>query len=640
MDDTPPAEPTGPAAGRALWVGSAGLLAAAALGGVLHQQMPEGSPAPGWAPWLVFGLGAFAAVLLAALTAQRQRTAHPARPDSPLQVHEGQPAATGPHGEHALAATREGARALAAEHERLQRIIDATQIGTWELDLRTGETRHNRHYADMLGYTLDEWMRSNSPRFADLVHPDDAPGVEQDRLKHLQGLTREYRSEFRMRHRSGRWIWVGSRGLVVDRDAEGQACTMAGIHLDITERRQAQAEVQRSALVLHSAINALDEAFVVFDPEDRLLMCNEKYREVYRLSAEVIRPGVPFEELLRHGLQRGQFPAAQGREEEWVAERMEQHRSGIATIVQPLDDGRTMRIIERRTPDGCIVGFRVDISELVRARQAAEQADRSKSEFIATISHELRTPLQSVIGFSELGQHFAAGKEPFGRMFDDIHAGGHRMLTLVNALLDVSKIEAGGTAAKAEPADLALLASQVVQELRPQLTMRSLTVHLPRPLPVLRVRVDSFRIQQVIRNVLANAIRFAPLGSVIEIDGGLDLDDPAGPAWLSVRDHGPGIPPAELKSIFEPFVQSTRTRDGSGGTGLGLTICQKILRVHGGRIEADNAAGGGAVMKLWLPGDGTQPLVAPPPSTEDSTAAQTPPSPTIQPQGATCPTPS
>jgi len=104
--------------------------------------------------------------------------------------------------------------------------------------------------------------------------------------------------------------------------------------------------------------------------------------------------------------------------------------------------------------------------------------------------------------------------------------------------------------------------------------------------------------QQVIRNVLANAIRFAPDGSSLEI--GL-REGAAGGALMVVRDHGPGIPPDELDAIFEAFVQSSRTRDGSGGTGLGLTICRKIMRAHGGRIEAANADGGGAAFSLWLP---------------------------------------
>jgi signal transduction histidine kinase len=277
---------------------------------------------------------------------------------------------------------------------------------------------------------------------------------------------------------------------------------------------------------------------------------------------------------------------------------MAQHRSGDATLVQRLDAERIVRVVERRMPDGHLVGFRVDITELVQATQAAERASLTKSEFIATISHELRTPLQSIIGFSALGQHFSAGQGRYEQMFEDILAGGNRMLKLVNALLDVSKFEGGSGRLAMDSADLLALAAGVVHELSPQLSGRSLRVELPQPAPVLRVQANAFRLQQVLRNLLANAIRFAPPGSAIDLTAGTD---DAGDAWLSVRDRGPGIPDDELQSVFEPFVQSSRTSDGAGGTGLGLTICRKIMQAHGGRVAAANAADGGARMTIWLP---------------------------------------
>jgi signal transduction histidine kinase len=138
----------------------------------------------------------------------------------------------------------------------------------------------------------------------------------------------------------------------------------------------------------------------------------------------------------------------------------------------------------------------------------------------------------------------------------------------------------------------------VVKELRPLAAQRDLTMRLhERALPLL-ADVDAFRIQQVLRNVLANAMRFAPPGSIIDI---VCEDLARDGVEIAVRDHGPGIPVAELEAIFDAFVQSTRTRDGSGGTGLGLTICRKIMSAHGGTIRAGNAPDGGAVMWIRLP---------------------------------------
>lgn len=245
-----------------------------------------------------------------------------------------------------------------------------------------------------------------------------------------------------------------------------------------------------------------------------------------------------------------------------------------------------------------IIGALQDITDLVRATEAAEQASQAKSEFIATVSHELRTPLQSVIGFSELGEHFAQDQPSFQAMFTDINAGGQRMLKLVNDLLDISKFTGALVQLDLRPGDLAEVCAAVLREFEPILGQCSVHIDQPSPWPTLPVAIDRFRMQQVLRNVLANAVRFTPPGSRIRLD--LADHGDKGVA-LSVSDEGPGIPEDELDAIFEPFTQSSRTRDGSGGTGLGLTICRKIMTAHGGHIEAANAAGRGALITLRLP---------------------------------------
>ena len=256
-----------------------------------------------------------------------------------------------------------------------------------------------------------------------------------------------------------------------------------------------------------------------------------------------------------------------------------------------------------RSPRGTIV-FLIDVTEFREAarrsdeaRAAAERANEAKSEFIANISHELRTPLQSILGFSEIGMDRAPADSRERRMFSSVHAGGRRMLTLVEALLDLSQLDA--TVSRTEPAvlDLVPLVREVVAELEPLAHCRGITLSLPASeLPMLAL-CDAFRFQQVVRNVLANALRFAPADSVVETD----WHSGEGRHAVFIRDRGPGIPPDELERIFEPFTQSSRTKDGSGGTGLGLAICRKIMAAHRGGIVARNRPGGGAEFELRLP---------------------------------------
>jgi signal transduction histidine kinase len=244
--------------------------------------------------------------------------------------------------------------------------------------------------------------------------------------------------------------------------------------------------------------------------------------------------------------------------------------------------------------------------ELQNSKRAHEEARRSKAEFIANISHELRTPLQTIIGFSELGAslaHSRAGHGDYEDMFGDICAGGQRMLNLVNALLDVASLSSSVGSLSLQRVDLIELIECVVSatkskgrtQAQPEPAEMQLRFeHPPKPL---WASVEPARMQQVLRNVLWNAQRFA---SQTGIQVACSEHEGSG-ITITIRDHGPGIPDNELEAVFEPFFQSSRTRDGSGGVGLGLTVCRKIMGAHGGSIHAANAAEGGCVIRIHLP---------------------------------------
>jgi PAS domain S-box-containing protein len=246
-----------------------------------------------------------------------------------------------------------------------------------------------------------------------------------------------------------------------------------------------------------------------------------------------------------------------------------------------------------------VTEFREAAQRTLEAKDAAERSNAAKGEFLANISHELRTPLQSILGFSELGKARGAAQPRLQAMFDSIHGAGQRMLVLVNNLLDLSRLESPVGEIQRAPLDIAPTLLGVVDELQGLAQARQLQLVAPAPgAAPLWVSGDAFRLGQVLRNVLANAIRFAPEGSAVSLDW---QAAPGGEHLISVRDHGPGIPEAELESIFESFVQSSRTKDGSGGTGLGLAICRKIMAGHDGQISARNHPDGGAVFEMRLP---------------------------------------
>jgi PAS domain S-box-containing protein len=360
------------------------------------------------------------------------------------------------------------------------------------------------------------------------------------------------------------------------------------------------ADIDSLALVAQRTANSV----VISDAQRRIVWVNPAFERVTGYCSKEVIGRLPGELLQFEGTDPNtvlQIREALNAGRSFAGEILNQGKQGneywLELDIQPLRDAA-----------GVVTGFIAVQMDITARRKAAEEALRNaavlrralevQAQFIATVSHELRTPLQTINGFSDLGRVFAAPYPELQSFFRDIHAGGLRMLKLVNGLLDLSKIDGTLGSMDLKSVDVVALTAEVGRELATMAAERKLRITLPAPLPRLEADVDGFRLQQVLRNLLANAIRFAPADSAIELEFEQRLD--AG-TDITVRDHGPGIPPAELEAIFEPFVQSSRTRDGSGGTGLGLAIARKIMAAHGGTLKADNAAGGGALMRLHLP---------------------------------------
>ena len=221
----------------------------------------------------------------------------------------------------------------------------------------------------------------------------------------------------------------------------------------IVDREKRLEELARTAEAaerrLVDAIETLSDAFVYYDSNDRLVICKQRYRELYPESAPAIVPGATFEEIIRYGVANGQYPDADGDEEAWILERIRSHRHPGRPLEQRLTNGRWLRIDERRTADGGTVGFRVDITdlkqrefELKAAKELAERANEAKSMFLATMSHEIRTPMNGVTGM--LGQlaHTSLDEEQ-RKCVRTATESAETLLRILNDILDFSKMEAG-----------------------------------------------------------------------------------------------------------------------------------------------------------------------------------------------------
>ncbi len=347
-----------------------------------------------------------------------------------------------------------------------------------------------------------------------------------------------------------------------------------------------------------NAIESIPDGFVIFDADDRLVICNERYKEIYAPSAPFIHPGANFSDILREGARRGQYPQAGDDIEDFVRQTQAWHKSNSPPMERLLPDGRWIRISERATSDGGTVGIRTDITALKQAKERAEAGERAKAEFLAVMSHEIRTPLNGVMGMLALVD-VSALSEDDRRYIAGARAAGEHLLDIVNDILDLTKLEADRLDLEAAPFAPAETIAQVVSVVTPRATEGGNTIvtigaeNLPAWLAG-----DRTRFRQILLNLIGNAAKFTSNGRIVvaasaRTRGGAIMLE------ISVTDDGIGIAPEVQARLFEKFTQGdASTTRRFGGTGLGLAICKRLVELQGGAIGVESSPGKGS--RFWF----------------------------------------
>lgn len=237
--------------------------------------------------------------------------------------------------------------------------------------------------------------------------------------------------------------------------------------------------------------------------------------------------------------------------------------------------------------------------EMQEAKKIAEAANNAKSTFLSNVSHELRTPMHGILSFASFGikKHATASPDKILDYFQKIRQSGDTLLSLLNDLLDLAKLESGKITFKFRPANLNSLIDISKEECDSLALEHNLTIRCEHLEVNEKITLDADKIRQVLRNLLSNAIKFSPEGGTIDVISSKKADS----IIVSVRDQGAGIPENELEHIFDKFVQSSKNKAGAGGTGLGLPICREIITAHKGRIWAENNPDIGANMSFEIP---------------------------------------
>ena len=381
----------------------------------------------------------------------------------------------------------------------------------------------------------------------------------------------------------------------------------AAVHWQLGRLARARLQIAQAKSVMDRALASMADGFLLCDASDRVVVWNERYLEMFPWLRQVIAIGVSFEVFVDVAA-RALMPNDQddAQRQAWRTMRLSLHRSGYGMYEQELANGSVIHVIERRTPDGGVVSVFRDITaaerELARATKAAEAASRAKSQFLATMSHEIRTPLNGVLGMNGL-----LLKTPLTEQQREyaktIRSSGQTLLTLINDILDLSKIEAGRLDLVVAEFDPRQLVNDVVASIstRAQEKGLALTVQFMTELPDL-LKGDDGRLRQVLFKLVGNAVKFTEQGSV-EIDvAHRALDANRIEFSVAVRDSGFGIELQVLPTLFERFTQA----DGGiarryGGSGLGLAISRELVDLMAGRIGVETDLGKGSTFRIAIP---------------------------------------
>ena len=498
------------------------------------------------------------------------------------------------------AAIRDVSERAEREHavRRLAAIVDFSDDAVIGTDLEGKITSWNRGAERVFGYSADEVL--GQP--VSVLYPKGGQ-IERGLVERLEHGERVDHYEATRRRKDGREIVV-SITLSPVKDALGRLVGVSKVARDVTERRQFEEELRRANLHLNNAIESYQGAFALFDGSDVLLFCNSACQQLLGAARPGPIIGLKFQDIVAANVDAGIFAAetAEGGNvgTRWTA----YHQDPQGTLDVCTAEGRTLRIVHRRTVDGGTVVTAVDVTtdvqreyELDQARAVAESASAAKSEFLASMSHELRTPLNAILGFAQLLEHDR--KSPLlprhQERLQHILKGGEHLLSLIDEVLDLARIEAGRITLSTEPVDIGLVLEHVASTLQPMAEKSGIGISqspLARELP--SVLADRTRLIQVLMNYGSNAIKYGRQNGELRLSAELN----GGRMRISVSDDGYGIPLDKQAQMFQPFHRAGQEAGPIEGTGIGLAISKRLAEAMGGSVGFSSTPGQGS--SFWI----------------------------------------
>ncbi len=392
------------------------------------------------------------------------------------------------------------------------------------------------------------------------------------------------------------------------RDETGSLlAAMRVMQLNLRQMMQREVEQRQSAQAkLVDAIESSPEAIILIDAQGMILLANSEAKSAFAPAAEALAPGAPFTQFLDRIAEASVFTFSyQAATEAETRGDGAPHSLGEGRLA----DGRWLRVSQSRTRDGGLITFWSDVSDLkeregalIEARNVAQAASAAKSSFLAAMGHELRTPLNAVIGFAEIigGEMLGpVGKPEYRGYARDIELSGRRLLAVINDILDIARSETGQLELMVESVELARLYERVRPDIERQCAMGGLTLEFIPPAPGVTVEVDSAKVQQIVANLVSNAVKFTPQGGTVSVMGRVRED---GETEIVICDTGIGMRHEDIPVAMTPFAQlDNRLSRKYEGTGLGLPLTRILVELHGGRMLIASQPDNGTMVTVRLP---------------------------------------
>ncbi len=495
--------------------------------------------------------------------------------------------------------------ALQTSEERFALAMQGATDGLWDWNLETNEVYYSPRWKEILGYA-DHEIPHHIEEWGKRLHPDDLEQAIAGATAYFEKRGPKYELYFRMRHKEGHYVWILSRGFAVW-NAQGKAIRAVGTHIDMTAQKQAEEELRESERRLRIYYEVPLIGIAMTSPTKGWLQVNNKLCDMFGYSREELfqltwveltypedlpADVIQFNQLLTGEIDRYSMDKRFVRKDGQIfhttllVECVRDNQGTPNYFIVLIQD-----ITIRKQAEQALVETK-EAAE--RAKIQAEVANRAKSTFLANMSHELRTPLNGILGYAQILMRDQTLPEKHKDGVAIIQRSGEYLLTLINDILDLAKVEAGRI--ELYPSDFNL--DQFLQGIVELFQMRAQQkgiAFIPEKLSHLpeAVHADEKRLRQVIINLLGNAVKFTSHGGVSFKIGYHD-----GLIRFQIEDTGAGIAPADLEKIFLPFQQVGDAKFRAEGTGLGLSITKKLVDMMGGELHVESVLGHGST--FWF----------------------------------------